>query len=72
MTNERLSSLAALHHKDFRLFWFGLISSVAGQQMLWVTEGWLIYELTGSKVLLGSAGLMRLPPPRCSRSWAAQ
>ena len=30
--------------------------------MLWVTQGWLIYELSGSAILLGVAGLARALP----------
>jgi MFS family permease len=50
MLSNRFS---ALRHRDFRLYWFGYVISVSGQQMLWMLEGWLIYEMTGSKVYLG-------------------
>ena len=30
--------------------------------MLWITQGWLIYELSGSAILLGVAGLARALP----------
>jgi MFS family permease len=52
----------ALRSRDFRLFWTGYVSEVSGQQMLWVAQGWLIYELSGSAVLLGAAGLARALP----------
>ncbi|MPZ49255.1 MAG: MFS transporter [Dehalococcoidia bacterium] len=58
----RLPGAAALRHRDYRLFWSGYVTEVAGQQMLWVAQGWLIYELSGSAVLLGAAGLARAIP----------
>lgn len=38
------------------------MTEVSGQQMLWVAQGWLIYELSGSAILLGVAGLARAIP----------
>jgi MFS family permease len=57
-----LPGRAALKYRDFRLFWSGYMTEVGGQQMLWVAQGWLIYELSGSAVLLGVAGLARALP----------
>ena len=53
---------SALRFRDFRLFWGGYLAEVSGQQMLWVAQGWLIYELSGSALLLGAAGLARALP----------
>jgi MFS family permease len=53
---------AALRHHDFRLYWFGHIVSVSGQQMLWMLEPWLIYELSGSKLALGVNALAQAIP----------
>jgi MFS family permease len=53
---------SALQHREFRLYWFGYVISVSGQQMLWMLEPWLIYELTGSKVLLGAAAAAQAIP----------
>ena len=36
--------------------------SISGQQMMWMAEGWLIYELSGSKLLLGLHGLAQAIP----------
>ncbi len=52
----------ALKFRDFRFFWSGYLCEVSGQQMLWVAQGWLIYELSGSVLLLGAAGLARALP----------
>jgi MFS family permease len=53
---------AALRHHDFRLYWFGHVVSVSGQQMLWMLEPWLIYELSGSKAYLGINALAQAVP----------
>ncbi len=53
---------AALRHRDFRLYWIGLVVSISGQQMLWMLEPWLIYELSGSKALLGVNALAQAIP----------
>lgn len=53
---------AALRHREFRLYYIGYIVSVSGQQMLWMLEGWLIYEMTGSPVyFIGSAAAQAIP-----------
>ena len=57
-----ISGLGALRFRDFRLYWIGYVISVSGQQMLFVAQGWLIYELTGSKLLLGAVGLAQAVP----------
>jgi MFS family permease len=53
---------AALRYHDFRLYWFGHVISVSGQQMLWMLEPWLIYELSGSKAYLGINALAQAIP----------
>ncbi len=58
----RLPGATALRFRDYRLYWLGYVTEVSGQQMLWVAQGWLIYELSGSAVLLGVAGLARAIP----------
>lgn len=53
---------AALRHREFRLYYIGYVVSVSGQQMLWMLEGWLIYEMTGSPVyFIGSAAAQAIP-----------
>lgn len=56
------SRFVALQHRDFRLFWIGYVISVSGQQMLWMLEPWLIYEMTGSKLYLGASALVQAVP----------
>ena len=60
--NLTLPGAVALRNVDFRRYWTGHVMAVSGQQMLWVAQGWLIYELSGSAILLGVAGLARAIP----------
>ena len=53
---------SALRHRDFRLYWVGFVVAVSGQQMQWMIEGWLIYQLSGSKLLLGLNGAAQFIP----------
>jgi MFS family permease len=59
---RKLGILGALVHRDFRLYWFGHVAAVSGQQMFQVVQAWLVYDLTGSAVQLGLAGLARAVP----------
>ncbi len=58
----RLPGTVALRGRDFRLYWLGYLMEVSGQQMLRVGQGWLIYELSGSAIYLGLAGLAQAVP----------
>jgi len=57
-----LGAFPALRSSPFRQWWIGHIISISGKQMLWITEGWLIYELSGSKLLLGANSLAQAVP----------
>jgi MFS family permease len=52
----------ALRHRDFALFWVSIITSNTGYWMQLVAQGFLMYQLTGSKTLLGMVGLARAVP----------
>ncbi len=43
----------ALQHRNFKLFFYGQMLSMAGTWMQRVAQGWLAYRLTGSALLLG-------------------
>jgi MFS family permease len=49
----RLRTFAALHHREFRLLWFGQAATGMAMWMDQVARGWLMYELTNSPVQLG-------------------
>ncbi len=57
-----LARFRALRHRDFRLYWIGFVVSISGQQMLWMVQPWLIYEISGSKVYLGVNALAQAVP----------
>src|SRR5512136_3379146 len=46
-------TFAALKHRNFRLFFFGQLVSLIGTWMQNTAQSWLVYQLTGSKLLLG-------------------
>src|SRR3954462_6441039 len=54
--------LAALQYRDFRLFWSGQLISNIGTWMQMTATSWLLYQLTGSAVLLGLNGIFRAVP----------
>jgi MFS family permease len=53
---------AALRHRNFRLFFSGQIVSVTGSWIQSTAQAWLVYELTGSKVLLGTVAAVQSLP----------
>ena len=59
---EAAGKLAALGYRDFRLFWSGQLISNIGTWMQMTATSWLLYQLTGSAVLLGLNGIFRAIP----------
>lgn len=59
---QSVGRLAALHYRDFRLFWSGQLISNIGTWMQMTATSWLLYQLTGSPVLLGLNGIFRAVP----------
>jgi MFS family permease len=51
-----------LRHRDFRIFWTGLLLSSIGSQFTTVAMAWQIYELTNSPLQIGLIGLVRAVP----------
>jgi len=49
----RTDALAALRHRNFRLFYGGQVLSLVGTWMQTTALGWLVLELTDSEFLLG-------------------
>ena len=54
--------LSPLRHRDFRIFWTGLLLSSVGSQFTTVAMAWQIYELTDSPLQIGFIGLARAVP----------
>ena len=48
---------SVLKHHRYRRYWFGLLATVFGFQIMMIAQSWLIYDLTNSKMWLGYAGL---------------
>lgn len=58
----RFQTFSSLRYLDYRYLWTGTLMMSAGQWVQQVALGWLVYELTGSAVLLGALnGLRALP-----------
>jgi MFS family permease len=58
----RGGGFAALRHRDFRLLWVGSLIAHIGNWMQQVAQAWLLYDLTGSALLVGLNGLIRTVP----------
>jgi len=54
--------LAALRHRDFRLFWIGQLISQVGTWMQSVAQAWLVLELTQSPLQLGIVSALQFTP----------
>jgi MFS family permease len=50
------TTLRALRHRNFQLFFGGQLISLIGTWMQTVAQSWLVYRLTGSALLLGAVG----------------
>ena len=53
------TTLRALRHRNFQLFFAGQLISLIGTWMQNVAQSWLVYRLTGSSALLGMVGIRR-------------
>jgi MFS family permease len=56
------SPYAALHARDFRLFWLGAFCGTVGFEMQGTAVGWELYERTHSALALGYIGLVAVIP----------
>src|ERR1041385_8271768 len=61
-TQRIRDTLRALGHRNYRIYFFGMLISFTGTWMQSVAQGWLIYRLTGSAWLLGLAGFASQVP----------
>jgi MFS family permease len=50
------ATLRALQYRNFQLFFAGQLISLCGTWMQNLAQGWLVYRITGSLVLLGGIG----------------
>src|SRR5690242_6079466 len=56
------SSSSLIRQRPFVLFWLARLTSTMGYQMLALTIGWQVYELTNSAFDLGLVGLIQFVP----------
>ena len=54
--------LAALSHRNFRLFWSGQCVSLIGTWIQRASQAWLVLEMTNSPFLLGLVGAAQFTP----------
>lgn len=62
-------TLAALRHRSFQLYFVGQLISVAGTWMQIIAQGWLVYELSGSELMLGIVGFSAAIPALLVSPW---
>lgn len=62
-------TFAALKYRNFRLFFVGQLVSLIGSWMQNTAQGWLVYQLTGSKVLLGTVAAVGSLPMLLLSAW---
>ena len=62
-------TFAALKHRNFRLFFIGQLVSLIGTWMQATAQGWLVYQLTGSKILLGTVAAVGSLPMLLLSVW---
>src|SRR5947207_6359704 len=62
-------TFSALKHRNFRLFFIGQLISFTGTWMTTTAQGWLVYQLTGSKALLGIVAAAASAPMLFFATW---
>ena len=62
-------TFAALRHRNFKLFFVGQLVSLTGSWMQNTAQSWLVYQLTGSKVLLGTVAAVGSLPMLLLSVW---
>lgn len=59
---EFMYAIAALKHKNFRLFWFGQCISLTGTWIQNIAQSWLVLEVTKSAFWLGVVNAVQFLP----------
>ena len=55
-------SFRAFRHRNYRIFYMGQSTSLAGTWMQTIAQAWLVLEITDSKVALGTVTLLQFLP----------
>ena len=61
-TAGRFAMFTALRHRNFRLYWIALVSSILARMLHHVAQSWLVLELTNSPFMLGVVSLSNALP----------
>jgi MFS family permease len=56
------AGFTAMRHRNYRLFWFGQVTSLVGTWMQSVSQPWLVLELGGSPIELGAVLAAQFAP----------
>src|SRR5512145_445825 len=59
----------ALQHRNYRLYFAGQLISMAGTWMQVVAQGWLVYQLSHSELMLGVVGFAAAIPSLLISPW---
>src|SRR5215510_2184716 len=62
MSDQAASAAGLTQQRPFVLFWLARLVSTMGYQMLALTIGWQVYEITNSAFDLGLVGLIQFVP----------
>jgi MFS family permease len=58
----RASAFRALRHRNYRLYFFGQLTSLAGTWMQSAAQSWLVLKLTDSSMMLGVVSFAQFAP----------
>jgi MFS family permease len=59
---NRLAFLFVLRHRDYRIYYLGLVASVMSHQGMMAAQGWLVFDITGQPLALGFVGAAQAIP----------
>jgi MFS family permease len=62
-------TFSAFRHRNYRLYFMGQLVSLIGTWMTSTAQGWLVYQLTGSKALLGVVAAAGTAPMLFFSAW---
>ena len=62
-------TFSAFQYRNYRLYFTGQLVSLIGTWMTSTAQGWLVYQLTGSKVLLGIVAAASTAPMLVFSTW---
>ena len=63
------NTFSAFQYRNYRLYFCGQLVSLIGTWMTSTAQGWLVYQLTGSKALLGVVGAAGTAPMLVFAAW---